>query len=349
MALPYLYLLLAHFAPQNLTSDASTDVYGWYVIFLMQTFVFHAGLATLALGGVYLIRGQYRYLLVMLPAVFLMMAPSWRGVLSCDHNVALTPARAMGTADSTYNDDFTVMTANLLFLNNDYQPLLREIEASGADILVLLEYTSGWHEACAAELAARYPHVLADPAESAFGAAVYSRFPFVGSSTTDAGVGMGELSAPRITASIRGRNVTIIGVHLYPPYLSRLRFMRSQFQALLQDIDEVSGPLILAGDFNFTYGTAMYESILDRGLHNVYENAGCGPEGTWPNRGMLSYFPMIRIDHIFASGDFTPVACRHGIGAGSDHRPVTATLQWANQPHPSEPRPSEPRSSEPRP
>ena len=88
-------------------------------------------------------------------------------------------------------------------------------------------------------------------------------------------------------------------------------------------IEEVSGPLLVVGDFNSTPHNWAYRHIAN-GLHDAIAVGGRGLSGTYP-----SAFPLVRIDHILASPEWTIVAAHVATEyAYSDHRPVIAQLRW---------------------
>ena len=82
----------------------------------------------------------------------------------------------------------------------------------------------------------------------------------------------------------------------------------------------MSGPLIVAGDFNATLHAGGIRALRDVGLLDAHEALGRGLATTWPN-GMFSA-PPLHLDHVFLSPHLVPVAVTEGHGAGSDHRPV---------------------------
>jgi len=66
------------------------------------------------------------------------------------------------------------------------------------------------------------------------------------------------------------------------------------------------------------------------GLRDAHDLAGFGRGATWPVRRWWRYVPGLRLDHIYVSDAFAVTESRTGVGRGSDHRPVSATLGWAS-------------------
>jgi vancomycin resistance protein VanJ len=112
------------------------------------------------------------------------------------------------------------------------------------------------------------------------------------------------------------------------------RWEQSEF--LAHEAAEVSGPKLLAGDFNTPPESAIY-----RGLWEPYTDAFTAAGWGW---GYTFYGgrTTVRIDHIFAGRGWHCVHCWVGPDIGSPHRPVLADLVWTGDNAPREIPPSEP-------
>lgn len=105
-----------------------------------------------------------------------------------------------------------------------------------------------------------------------------------------------------------------------------------QLSALLrEDILPCELPVILGGDFNSPEQSEIFK-LLALHLRNAHTEAGQGFGFTFPkalqgkNR-LFPFFPLVRIDHIFFSPDFTALHAATAKNAyGSDHLPITARL-----------------------
>lgn len=82
--------------------------------------------------------------------------------------------------------------------------------------------------------------------------------------------------------------------------------------------DEVSGPLITAGDFNMPVESRIYGKYWAR-FTNAFAKVGSGYGHT-----KLTRWHGVRIDHVLLR-DLDPIACVNGDDFGGDHRPVVAT------------------------
>ena len=94
----------------------------------------------------------------------------------------------------------------------------------------------------------------------------------------------------------------------------------------LVDVITDSGrqPILLAGDFNLPVESTGLASLLDNGVfQSAFEEAGLGWGYTRP-----AGLPWVRIDHVFASVDWTVTRCWVGPSFGSDHRSLVAELAF---------------------
>jgi endonuclease/exonuclease/phosphatase (EEP) superfamily protein YafD len=99
-----------------------------------------------------------------------------------------------------------------------------------------------------------------------------------------------------------------------------LTALRGEFEAAF-----AQGPVIMAGDFNATWGHAPFRELLSAGLRDSHVDLGQGLSTTWP-RGIPLLPSLFRIDHVLLSDGVEAVAVRNGEGPSSDHRPVIADL-----------------------
>ncbi len=94
-------------------------------------------------------------------------------------------------------------------------------------------------------------------------------------------------------------------------------------------VEKVDGPVVLLGDFNLTDQTDQYRRITGS-LRDAHRAAGWGFGHTFPAHGRIYVLPipvpLIRIDYVFYSPGLAAIETHLGENAGSDHRPVIATL-----------------------
>ena len=77
-------------------------------------------------------------------------------------------------------------------------------------------------------------------------------------------------------------------------------------------------PTLFGGDFNSPASDVVHRQLA-RDFVDAFATAGTGWGDTFQRR-----FPILRIDHIYATRHFTPVRCRAVTTRHSDHRMVVA-------------------------
>ena len=310
VAVGYLCVALAWWGPADLHRGERWYLLAWYVTFMIRTFFEHGGFALLVLAGVALGLRNARAALALVPLLLATLGPAAASYLRSPPAVGATPPA------------LRVMSANLLATNRQTDPLIAEIEAADPDVLLLQEVSDRWHAALNARLAERYPHRIRAPRDDPFGAAIFSKLPFVEPPTVFRRT---RVEVPELRAVVRcaGREVVLRDVHLVPPAPSLARLMREQVLEVEADLARETEPCrVVAGDFNFTQYNQLHRRLLATGLSDSQDAAGWGRGTTWPNHRHWGYLPGIRIDHVYHGPGLRPVRCQVGTGTGSDHRPV---------------------------
>lgn len=101
------------------------------------------------------------------------------------------------------------------------------------------------------------------------------------------------------------------------------RVLRQQELTLTQQVLEQTTkfpntPTLFGGDFNAPASDIVHRQLA-RDFVDAFSTAGTGWGDTYHRR-----FPILRIDHIYATRHFTPVRCRAVTTRNSDHRMVVA-------------------------
>ncbi len=202
--------------------------------------------------------------------------------------------------------------------------MVEEIRRAGADIVLLQEYSARWHaELGESGVLAPYPHRVSRVRNDSFGTAIYSKLPFVAAEIVD--LEGQPMSTARV--AFARREVDILNVHTLPPRLSAyLPTWRAQTAWLRERARRAEDPLIMVGDFNATQHSRAYAELLQAGLVDSHREVGRGYATTFPNG--LAPVPPIRIDHVFHTSQLKCVSLSEGVGAGSDHRPLSVRLTW---------------------
>jgi endonuclease/exonuclease/phosphatase (EEP) superfamily protein YafD len=313
----YVALAFAYLWPQDFRNTSQLYVAVSWTAFMVRVFVFHLGLLLVIVAAVSLRTRQWRLLAAAIPLVSWTLGPTiW----------SYRPR----TRPAIEGEVVTVISVNLLMVNKDTGPLTEEIEASGAEIVFLQEYTDNWHAALRAALGQIYPYERHVCRDDSFGAAVYSSRPFLTEPELDLPLGVSSLPQIRTVVAIGQRPVAIYNVHLLP--VSGLEYTtetRVQCADLLALLAAESRPFILAGDFNFTERTPQAAAFRRSGLLDAFDQGGWGRGATWPVISVCRYLPGVRLDHIYLGGGLTCTDCRTGTGHGSDHRPVIAKIGFS--------------------
>ena len=87
-------------------------------------------------------------------------------------------------------------------------------------------------------------------------------------------------------------------------------------------VDEVAGPVLLAGDFNMPCESAIYRQYWSP-FSDAFSSVGLG----WGNTKFTRWYG-VRIDHILAGPGWRFRRCSVGPDVKSDHRPVIAEAEW---------------------
>ncbi len=98
----------------------------------------------------------------------------------------------------------------------------------------------------------------------------------------------------------------------------RLREISTARQVLEQTTNFPNSPTLFGGDFN-AGATDVVHRQMDADFVDAFVAAGTGWGNTYQRR-----FPILRIDHLYATRHFTPVRCRTVTTRFSDHRMVVA-------------------------
>ncbi len=210
-----------------------------------------------------------------------------------------------------------VMSANVFRQNPHPEDIFDEVVAAQPDVVILVEMEEFARARLRVHpLSAQYRYTWSPPRQP--DVIMLSRLPFV-----ETGQLKLTRELPWVRVDVGGVAVTVLGVHTVNATKSTTRWERDL--AAIDDWSEsVSGPLVMAGDFNATTQHRQFRALLDNGTEDAHLEQGAGWGATWPARSLVG--PFLRIDHILVRGDAETVRFWRGIGKGSDHRPVRASI-----------------------
>jgi vancomycin resistance protein VanJ len=228
----------------------------------------------------------------------------------------------------------TVASENVDAGNPDPAATARDLAASGADVLALVELTPQAAGSYVKALATAYPyHTL----QGTVG--LWSKLPLSDTQPIDI-IDYGPLAATKPASqklpSGRALRTTVATDHgpltVYVAHLGSVRvnpkagfstFSRDiGVQALARAVAADPGKrVVLLGDLNGTLDDRAFAGLTTQ-LRSAQDVAGDGFGFTWP-----ASFPVLRIDQIMVRG-VTPDSSWVLPANGSDHRPVEARVSW---------------------
>ena len=228
-------------------------------------------------------------------------------------------AGAVSAPHADRTPSFSLMTQNIDAPDQpDIATAGAAIRASGADVVFLQEVDRGTldllHDSGYVD---RYPFHLSN---HNLDIAIYSKFP---------------LGAPLLlhrhalqtTITFHGHEVTLVAVHMPAPLFETAATWAGGLDQLHAELGNISGPVIVAGDFNATFAHHAFRRLFDGGLSEASRDLWHGLDRTFPaGHGFLaSLGGLIRLDHVLVRG-VAPMSIRTLDGAGSDHRGLLVTL-----------------------
>ncbi|MFE7231658.1 endonuclease/exonuclease/phosphatase family protein [Streptomyces sp. NPDC002405] len=231
--------------------------------------------------------------------------------------------------------DLTVAGQNVNADNPDPAGTARDLAASGADVLALVELTPQATGTYEKELAKAYPY---HTVQGTVG--LWSKLPLSDTQPVDIKTDYGPLADTKPVdiklAYNRALRTTVATDHgpltVYVAHLGSVRLLpRNGFWAVSRDrgaqalgkavAADPSKRVVLLGDLNGTMDDRAFAGITSQ-MHSAQAAAGNGFGFTWPAR-----FPVVRIDQILVRG-VEPESSWVLPATGSDHLPVAAGISW---------------------
>lgn len=231
--------------------------------------------------------------------------------------------------------DLTVAQHNVGAGNPDPAGTARNLAASGADVLALVELTDQALGTYEEGLAKAYPY---HTVQGTVG--LWSRLPLSDAGPVDSDQDVGPLADTKpadvrmtYNRALRATVTTARGpLAVYVAHLGSVRLLpRNGFgtddrdrgaRALGRAVAaEQNERVVLLGDLNGTMNDRAFAGITSQ-LRSAQEAAGTGFGFSWP-----AGFPVVRIDHILVRG-VTAESSWVLPATGSDHLPVAAGIRW---------------------
>ncbi len=214
-----------------------------------------------------------------------------------------------------------VMSYNTLGRNDDVGKIADVIRTEAPDLVLLQEVLE--QDDIVSELSQIYgnhrPYVARDASR---GLLVVSRYQLRKMSS--------ELGAQRLIVETPCGDINLWNLR-GPKALTSIDAQYTFVAGLMDRFKAESGPILAAGDFNFTESSVPY-AVLRTTLMSAQEEAGFGFGPTFPAEGRTIgrlLPPLIRIDHVFFSRPLVATnAWVLSQSGGSDHYPVMTALDW---------------------
>lgn len=197
---------------------------------------------------------------------------------------------------------------------------------SGADVIALQELDDEEAFELETRLLDVYPHRVLHGI-GVPGKGLLSKYPIVSSELFRL---RSDRPYLRAVLDVRGAQFTLLDVHIpLEEVLLGPLGVGEQDAAELGRRAAAAAPALLVGDFNATSNMRAYELVRAAGLVESFAERGVGLGPTFPiflrYRG-IPWPRCARIDHIWHTSDFVTLSAALAEDAGSDHRPIRATL-----------------------
>jgi endonuclease/exonuclease/phosphatase (EEP) superfamily protein YafD len=218
-----------------------------------------------------------------------------------------------------------VLTSNLRYGLADPDALVADVRDGEIDVLAVQELTpEAVFRLRASGLEELLPYNLINPYPGARGVGLYSRFPITRVDIP------GHYDNPPVVATTTlvrdGVRIpmTVASVHPRSPWPESTAEWSEELTRLAEWSDGVSGPVVIAGDFNATNDHEQMRRFYDDGYIDGAARAGAGYLATYPSD--RAFPPLIAIDHVLTRGGPVTTDIKSLTIRGTDHRAVLATV-----------------------
>ena len=228
----------------------------------------------------------------------------------------------------------------------DPESLVALLRDADADLVGLQELSVQQAAAIEQALADTYPHMALAPSNSGTGRGLLSHHPI----STHQMVDVVWEHLPlylEATVVVDRRPLRVVVARLHPPrfggYPEKNRHGETVWRRgyhtwqadPLADVLDQPGSAVLLVDLNAGPLSTAHRELRRVGLQDAWQQAGPGLGLTFPASDVawhdLPTMPLVRIDYIWTTPDIQAISARLGESAGSDHRPVIATLRWMGE------------------
>ncbi|MFD2516182.1 endonuclease/exonuclease/phosphatase family protein [Pontibacter locisalis] len=226
---------------------------------------------------------------------------------------------------------FTLMIANVRMVNDKYDKFKELVLQENPDMLIMNEPNHIWYENVRKEFEEKFPYSIKKPLENTYGMLFWSKFKLLNSEIRF----LVEDDIPSFYTVVElpsGHKFDLFTVHPQPPRLMQNTETReAELLIVAKEAKKTPYPSIVAGDLNdvawsrttklFKQISSMIDPRVGRGFYNTYN----------------ALIPLFRypLDHVFYDQDFRLITLRRLGKFGSDHFPISISLNYEPQ-HESE-------------
>ena len=316
----YLIFIVTYLALRVVLND------DWWWVAFLNAFAVYTFLPAFVLGALTTLAGLWRATARL--GIVAIIAVIWFGQFFQPKSVGISGAPTI-----------KVVTLNVLGGSANDAKITAWLEETDADFVLLQELTDDFAETLFSEVSDRYPHQYHEAREDWWLTGLLSKHEILEASDLD-----NSKRRQRFVVNVDGVEIALYNVHLSMPVRPEPRFINTpsswlnlalrydeaarnaQIDTLLAALKEEPLPYIVGGDFNLSQHSIKYSSLAVVMTDSFRETeTGLGP--TYPASASIIP-PLIRIDYIWHNRDsFQAIATEIGPDLGSDHLPVTATIE----------------------
>ena len=228
----------------------------------------------------------------------------------------------------------TVTTANVFSSNTNYAAIETELRSADADVIAVLELSSGLRNHLADAFQTDYPFSLVDSQDNGnFGIGLYSRHELESAKLTY----FNDEAIQSVVAvtKVNGQRFQIVATHTFPPmgtwgFVHRNRHLHVLAKEVRHMHAQTPGtPIIVMGDLNLTPWSPVFAKFEK--LSGLQRR--CDARNITPTWYRYPVFPFgLVLDHVLTTGELACSSYDVGTDVGSDHRFVTVGLDFTTDP-----------------
>lgn len=251
------------------------------------------------------------------------------------------PSNLFGAEPAPFGTPFQMIALNVFPYNERLDDAIDWLLVQSADVAAVQEIHPDELDRFVARMSEEYEYIDTHAIPAGSRQAVMSHYPIVDIEE----IVLEGMPLKRVLIDIDGQQVALYNVHLLMPHRETphvsipgvpdllLKYdetrRNAQIRGLLAAAADDPLPVILAGDFNMSAYSPIYDEIAAR-YTDAYRHVGWALGATWPGGASEELPdvlpPLLRLDYIFTSPEIEPRSAAIGARVGSDHLPLVADL-----------------------